>query len=333
MLTHIYFFWNVSESLQSFFTNRLKDIDVQLIFPSAEQLTDKTYEGAEKAELLIGWRPTVELLAKASNMKVIINPGAGVQHLLPLLRPFAKANPQFTLLNNHGNDLLSAQHAVAMTLALCNQLIPHHNWMLDGQWRKGDKDAQSLPLAGVPIGLLGYGAINKAVQHMLSPFDPSFLVCRRTKADTNDSKTFLVEDRMSFLEQSRIVIIAVPQTTETINLIDEAELKALGPEGILINIARGPVVNQEALYKALSEKSIATAGIDVWYDYDPEPDADGNKRPYLLPFHELDNVLLSPHRAGQPIDYPPRWRQVFDNINRFAKGQALSNVVDLEQGY
>ncbi len=166
---------------------------------------------------------------------------------------------------------------------------------------------------------------------MLAPFEPRFLICRRS--EMQGDQCFTVAQRLRFLEQSRIVILAIPQTEETIDLIGEQELNALGPTGILINIARGPVVNQKALYNALREGGIAAAGLDVWYDYQPEPDEQGRKYPYDQPFHELPNVLLSPHRAGHPIDYPPRWRQVFDNINRFAQGKILTNIVDLDKGY
>ncbi len=333
MLSHIYFFWAVEQNLQNFFHERLDHLGVKLIFPDKQALEAKDYSGAEKAEILIGWRPNAELLQQALNLRLIINPGAGVQHLMDLLRPYAQKNQHFQLINNHGNDSLSAQHAVSMLLALTAQLLPHHQWMKQGRWRTGDKDACSLPLEDIHIGLLGYGAINRRVEQLLAPFKPVFHYCHRSAVTDRHTKKYAVRDLDLFIEQVRILIIAVPQTPETIDLIKEPQLKSLGANGILINIARGPVVNESALYAALQNRWISSAGIDVWYDYSPKEGEQGRKHPYTQPFHELDNILLSPHRAGHPINYPPRWRQVFENIERFASGESVYNVVNLETGY
>ena len=108
----------------------------------------------------------------------------------------------------------------------------------------------------------------------------------------------------------------------------------LGPDAVLINVSRGSVIDEDALYLALAERQIAGAAIDVWYDYRPEPDAEGRRFPFRRPFHTLDNVLLSPHRAASPMADLERWDEVVDNLRRVADGRVdLRNVVDLKRGY
>ena len=111
-------------------------------------------------------------------------------------------------------------------------------------------------------------------------------------------------------------------------------MDTLGKESLLVNMSRGSVIGEDALFTALSTKSIAGAAIDVWYTYQPESDEMGKKYPYSKPFHTLDNVVLSPHRGASPMNDLFRWNEVIENITRFAKGQKnFLNQVDLKRGY
>ena len=117
-------------------------------------------------------------------------------------------------------------------------------------------------------------------------------------------------------------------------MIGEKELNLLGSEGILVNISRGEVVNQKALYYALKNKVIFGAAIDVWYDYEPKSDDQGRKFPFKFPFHELNNIILSPHRGYSPFNDLLRWNEVIENITRIAhKRKDLLNIVDLKNEY
>ncbi len=108
----------------------------------------------------------------------------------------------------------------------------------------------------------------------------------------------------------------------------------LGPESLLVTIARGDVIDEDGLFTALSEKMIAGAAIDVWYEYKPEPDEVGRMYPFHYPFHELDNVILSPHRGMSPFADLERWNEVVENIKRFGMGRTdLLNIVDLDREY
>ena len=117
-------------------------------------------------------------------------------------------------------------------------------------------------------------------------------------------------------------------------MIGANEINLLGEKGLLINAGRGEIVSEEALYNALKNKTIDSAAIDVWYDYDVEANEKGQKFPYQFPFYELDNILLSPHRAASPFDDLKRWDDVIENINKIAIGKNdFLNVVDLNEGY
>ncbi|MFO7652156.1 MAG: NAD(P)-dependent oxidoreductase [bacterium] len=335
-MTRVLFLWLPADDLRWLLADRLAAAPgVELVFPpDSEPAT--LLRLASQAQVMVGWRPTPELLAAAESLELFINPGAGVQALVGLLRDAGRG---ITLVNDHGNAYATAQHAVALLLALTNKVIPHHNWLAVGEWRRGDDDAASVTLRGKTVGLLGYGHVNRLVHRFLSGFDLRFAALRRDwsaraePAPTPVDKLGPAEaDRL--FEQSDIVMVSVPETRETTGLVDSRRLELLGREGMLVNYARGAVVVEADLYRALKERSIAGAAIDTWYSYRPEADAQGRKRPYHLPFHELDNVVLSPHRAASPVFGLERWDGVVENIRRCAAGRRdFVNVVDLERGY
>jgi phosphoglycerate dehydrogenase-like enzyme len=287
---------------------------------------------------MIGWRPTRELLLAAERLKLFINPGAGVQHLIELFRELNEVRP-VTLVNGHGNSYFTAQHVVAMLLALTNRVVAHHDWMADGRWRTGDEEAQSKPLRDRFVGLLGYGHVNRLVHRFLSGFDLSFAALKRdwskpTGAPPTPVEKYGPDELHEFLERVDTLIVAVPVTPKTDGLIGDRELALLGADGLLVNAARGAIVDEKALYDALRGGTIAGAAVDVWYDYAPETDGEGRKYPYNYPFHELENVVLSPHRAASPFGDLGRWDEVFENVRRFAAGETeFVNTVDLVEGY
>ncbi len=112
-----------------------------------------------------------------------------------------------------------------------------------------------------------------------------------------------------------------------------SELKLLGVNGILVNVARGSVIDEESLFIALRNNVIAGAAIDVWYDYKPNSNSKGQRYPFSYPFHTLRNVVLSPHRAASPLDDLHRWNEVIENIENFSKKNTLINIIDLNQEY
>ena len=311
--------------------------NIELIFP--EEISEETLlELAPMADIMVGWRVPDQVKLAATKMQLYINPGVGIKHHITFFRQLNKTRKVF-LINGHGNSYFTAQHVVAMLLSLMNKIIPHHTWMKSGLWRKRDVDAASIPLRYRKVGLLGYGAINTKVHRFLQGFDVKFSILRRhwPKNDQKlptSAKRYLPDDLLRFIEEIDILIVAVPETSQTIGMIKQKELQRLGPEGIMVNVSRGSVIDEESLFQALQDNEIAGAAIDVWYNYTPDPDDQGRKYPYSFPFHTLDNVILSPHRAASPFDDLERWKEVIENIQRFHYGEkTFLNVVDLEREY
>ncbi|NHJ32203.1 MAG: hypothetical protein FK732_05025 [Asgard group archaeon] len=331
--------FDVREELREYLLKGLKPFpQVKMIFPENTE-PDTFMKYAPEADIIVGWRPTEELLLKAEKLKLFINPGVGVQHLTELFSKITRER-DITLVNGHGNTYFTAQHVVALLLSLTNKIIPHHTWMKEGQWRKGDADAKSKPMRDREIGLLGYGAINTKVHKFLAGFDVNFHILKRdwkrkrTESYPTPITKYSDDEFYKFLESIDTLIVAVPLTSKTRGLIGKKELELLGSEGLLVTVARGEVIEEESFYQALKNKIIAGAAIDVWYNYRPEPDDKGGKFPTKYPFYELDNVIMSPHRGASPMSDLRRWNEVIENISRFTRGESnFLNIVDLENEY
>jgi len=356
-MTTVLFTWDVRPALRDHLARGLSDVPgVRLVYPDhadpaalvypARPDVDGLADHAAEADVIIGWRPTRDLLEAATRLRVWINPGAGVGHLVELFREVnAARGVPIALVNGHGNATFTAQHAVALLLALTNRVVMHHNWMAEGRWRTGDTDGASTPLRGRTVGLLGYGHINRLVHRFLGGFDVAFAILRRSwrpgEREVEDERVlpaaasrYRPDELGAFLDAVDTLVIAVPETAETTGIIDGAALGRLGPRGLVVNVARGPVVVEADLFAALRDGAIAGAALDVWYQYDPAPDTDGRRFPFHLPFHTLPNVVLSPHRAASPLDDLGRWDEVIENVWRIAAGRTdLRNEVDLTRGY
>jgi phosphoglycerate dehydrogenase-like enzyme len=290
-----------------------------------------------QAEMVVAWRLPPAVVEAAQRLRLWHFPGAGVQHLIGPFRELAQRG--VVLCNGHGNAPAVAQHALALLLALSNRVVPYHNWMAQGRWRVADSaGGESRLLRGLTVGLLGYGAINRRLHRLLAGFELRFAACRRVwDQPAEESPTalqrFTPEQLDGFLQTSDILCIAVPQTSHTEGLIGARELELLGPGGLLLNVSRGSVAPEQPLFEALRAGVIAGAALDVWYDYRPLADAEGRQWPWHYPFHELPNVVLSPHRAASPVYDPQRWEEVVEQVRRFAAGEPPLNVVDLDAEY
>ena len=180
---------------------------------------------------------------------------------------------------------------------------------------------------GKRLGIIGYGHIGREVARRAAAFDMTVAAVTRTERPAPAPLRWLGGmDRMhDLLRESDYVLVTAPLTPETENLIDDAALAAMPPHGVIINVGRGPVIDQHALYAALKEKRIGGAVIDVWYNY-PTKD-EPNRPPGDHPFAELDNIIMTPHNSawtGEMIER--RWRFVAGQLDRFARGEELENI-------
>jgi len=334
----ICFISNIPENAKEYIIKKLKSFDNIVLDFREERIEENFSKIIPKADILIGWRPSKSLLLKATNLKLFINPGAGIHHLIDIFREINKERKVY-LINGHGNSYFVAQHTIALLLSLMNKIIPHHEWMREGKWRTGDDDAVSIPLRYKKVGLLGYGAINQKVHRFLSGFDIEFCILRKDWTKQKDSfstkvKRYEFSQLHQFLKNIDILIIAVPVTSLTKKMIGKYELDLLGSKGLIVNVSRGEIIDEESLFIALKDKIIQGAAIDVWYTYTPEENEEGKKFPFNFPFQTLDNIVLSPHRGYSPFNDLLRWDEVIENITRMSQGrQDFLNNVDLDEEY
>lgn len=179
------------------------------------------------------------------------------------------------------------------------------------------------------VGILGYGEIGRAVARRTKALGMKVLALRRRPELSSDDPLIdeLIphERKTELMRRSDYLVAALPNTPLTRSLIGASELHAMKPTAVIINVGRGPVIDEPALVSALREKRIRGAALDV---FETEPLPAGHA------FFGLDNVLLSPHCADHTSDWLDQAMQLFlDNFERFRKGEPLLNVVDKKLGY
>lgn len=276
---------------------------------------------------LVDGRPEPALL-DGPKLEHVIVPYVGIH---PTLQAALRERPHLKLYNSHFNDRFVAQHAVAMLLACANQLLPADREMRAGRWRPfGGEGPQSLSLYGTSCLLAGYGAIGREVRRLLAGFEMRFSALKRSPEPLAELTVYPPGQLHAALAAADIVIVSLPATPETEGMFDAAAFAAMRPGSILINVGRGSVIDQRALYAALSEGKLRAAGLDVWWHY---PEGAEPVAPAEVPLHELPNVLLSPHRAAHYEGWQEAsFADVLATLRALAAGRER-NRVDVARGY
>ncbi|MGA2197320.1 MAG: D-2-hydroxyacid dehydrogenase [Bryobacteraceae bacterium] len=185
-------------------------------------------------------------------------------------------------------------------------------------------------IAGRTVGIVGYGDIGRAVSTRARAMGMHVLALRRggpsvSGADPLIDRFYGPAARLEMIARCDYLVVSAPLTPETRGLIGAAEFAAMQPHAVVINVGRGPVIDEAALVDALSANRIRGASLDV---FDTEPLPEGH------PFYTLENVLLSPHCADHTPDWLERAMQFFlEQFERFRQGETLLNVVDKRRGY
>lgn len=204
-----------------------------------------------------------------------------------------------------------------------------------GQWR-GIWDPEPFrkrnpavrEVAGSTVGLVGFGGIGREVHRRVRALGARVLALKRTPCEAPDEGTEVLTGSEAFprlLEESDYLVLTAPATGETRSLVDASALERMKPGAVLVNVARGSLVDQEALVEALRSGRLRGAGLDV-FQHEPLPEGD--------PLWDLENVLITPHVSGATPDF--WWRQtdlIVENLNRWFSGRPLRNQVDLDAGY
>lgn len=270
-------------------------------------------DAAGEADVILNWTGSRDLLRQvwrmAPRVRWIHSRSAGLDELLfPELTespvPLTNARSVFS-------EILG-EFVIAAVLFFAKGLHRMVRSQEAGIWDQFD----IVRVAGQTMGVIGLGDIGKAAARRAEAMGMHVIGLHRADGP---------ERKRELLAGSDYVVLSAPLTPETRGIIGQAELRAMKREAILINVGRGPLVDEAALIAALGERRIGGAALDV---FNEEPLPAGH------PFYALDNVLLSPHCADHTPDWQRRAMQLFlDNFERYRKGEALANVVDKGRGY
>jgi phosphoglycerate dehydrogenase-like enzyme len=188
-----------------------------------------------------------------------------------------------------------------------------------------------LPVSGSTVGIIGYGDIGRAVAKKTRAMGMRVLAIKRHSPSLFKLDDPLVDQiygpdrRIEMLSRCDYVVVSAPLTSETRNMIGKPEFAAMKTTAVIINVGRGPIIDEAAMINALFERRIKGAALDV-FDQEPLPDRH--------PFYKLENVLLSPHCADHTPDWLDQAMQFFlKQFERFRKGEPLVNLVNKKLGY
>jgi phosphoglycerate dehydrogenase-like enzyme len=275
---------------------------LQARFPQHEIVLDPkdSLAGAAQLDGILAGRLEHAVFAAATSLQAVFVPFTGLNHLpVPLL-----LERGVRVHNVHGQAPGVAQCALAMTLAFYGRLVEYHNDLRETQWHgfwvgRGAEDEWN-SLFGRPCAIFGTGAIGTALARMLKAFDCPVVGYRRRPGGPLPPHFDRIEpDFHKAMDEAELLFIALPLTPSTEGLFTkELLLSARGK--FLVNIGRGPIVDEEGLYLALKNGVLKGAAIDTWYTY-PQGGATRGA-PSRFPIHELPNVILSPHVAGSTRD-------------------------------
>jgi phosphoglycerate dehydrogenase-like enzyme len=274
------------------------------------------------AEVIYGFRLPGNVITRSPKLKWIQVMAAGVDKYLTdeILQS------RVTVTNVSG---IHATTIGEFVLGLMLIFIKRSNLCFELKQQKRWQPFNTGILRGKTVGIVGLGNIGREVARLSKSFGMNVLATRRSAREGQRCRDvdslYSPEHMEDLLARSDFVVLTLPLTAHTYHIIGEAQLRSMSPTSYLINIARGNIVDEEALIRALEEKWIAGAGLDVFAE---EP------LPSESPLWELPNVIFSPHVAGGMENYIERTNVVFcENLERYLNKRKLFNVVNKKHGY
>jgi len=270
-----------------------KDADFLLLFPGV--LSDRVMQSAQKCRL-------IQLLSAGydrMNLKLATDLGIPVSN------------------NGGANSVAVSEHAMMLILAVYRRLLHYSSHVRAGGWRpERERNIDVFEFEGKTLGLIGIGNIAQKVARRARGFDVNLQYYDKYASLTPTEEEALGITSVSLeelLKTSDVVSIHVPLTRETRNLIGKDQLAMMKPTSIIINTARGGIIDETALVEALQSGTIAAAGLDVMEHEPPDPND---------PLPKLDNVIVTPHTAGPTLEsLPKRAINSFANIQRVWAGE------------
>ena len=279
----------------------------------------------EKADVILAWNPPREfsneeyaLMKKAKLMQLL---SAGADHLQFNLLP-----ETLEVAGNVGAYATPmSEHAVAMVLALAKDLKGGHNKLKEGNF---DQFALNRSIYGATCAILGFGGIGKATAHRMRAFGAKIFAVN-SSGRTDEEVDFIgtTKDLEYVFGNADIIIISMPLSNATRNLIGEKEFSWMKPDAILVNVARGEIIDEKVFYEFLKSHPNFRAGIDAWW---VEPFRHGRFE-MKYPFLDLPNVIGTPHNSGMvPEAIDSAIEIAADNIKRYLQGENVKGIFNKE---
>ena len=281
-------------------------------------------------------------LMAAPNLKILLQPWVGTDWLDPGFLPKG-----LVICNAGGHAAPMAEYVLGAMLEHALELRGMHQDMQNGQWRRAGRNAAAEArhgdLRGRHVGLVGYGDIAQAVATRAQAFGMSVsAIARSTRQETPAPLDWIgtQADLPKLLAETDYLVMTCDLNDETEGMIDTAAFAQMKDTAYIVNVARGEVIDEDALFEALSTKRIAGAAIDTWYRYpsnvvDPEPDPDrgGPYQGSKHDFNSLDNVLLTPHMAAHTNGADKgRYECIAGSLLSYAKGEPIARYVTTGTG-
>jgi D-3-phosphoglycerate dehydrogenase len=300
---------SIVETIQSTMPTNWKSIAIKESTVSARKnaLSNATIA------LLMGAPMNEELFKSAPKLKFVQKMGAGIDNIDI---KYCASNGIGVARLSAGNDIPVAEHTVMMILAATRRLIHLDKRTRDGAWDKETARGINKQVHGKTVGIIGLGAIGRRVAKILKAFDADIIYCDPIPAPDSLEKELNLKrvNLDQLLVKSDIISLHLPQNEETRLIIEESKIAMMKPDAILINCARGGLVDEKALTIALKNGHLFGAGLDT---FSTEPPINNS---LLL----LDNIVLSPHCAGATLDnFQSIANRTISNCNAFIANKPL----------
>lgn len=319
-----------------FIKNGVKE-GANIIIPDA-YTEDELVKYVPDADIFFGPVISKRLCEAATHLKFIQVPWTGVDNLnFDLIREIG-----VRVCNSHSNAYAVAEQAVALMFDAAKKIAYHDRLMRTGDWNRPRPDKSnavspfSKRVSKSQVGIIGYGHIGKIIRQYLAAMVCQFHIADisiREKFVENGASFYPMNDLKDLLGAVDYVFLCVPLTAETHGFFGKEQFLAMRDDAIMINTSRGEIVDEDALFEALSNKVIACAAMDTWYN-NPKNPLDTDCKPSLNhPFESLDNLVLSPHRAAMIVGELPHLDDAVMNINRAVDGLEPLNVVSVEKKF
>ncbi len=303
-----------------------------LLIADIQLTVSKEIPAQSDYQVLVGGRLKPEMLTASPSLRTVIIPWAGVP---APVREMLIGHPQLAVHNLHYNAQPTAELALTLLLAAAKNILALDSKLREGDWRPRYAASESILLSGRTAVVLGLGEIGRRVAKGCRALGMKTVgIRRRSSAPFESVDQVMPLDQLAvILPRANALIVALPLTDETKGLIGRTELSLLPDRAIVVNVARGPIIQEEALFNELTSGRIR-AGLDVWYKYPDTAVSRERTEPSAFPFHSLSNVVMTPHVGGDSDQSDVLWEEgMAALLNLAAAGRPLPNRVNLEYGY